>query len=391
MRRRDFLATAGTLLSAGCGGLMGGNQQQQRSGGPKKRMYRGGVGDVNRSIDNDVGDINNSDISIDADINTSSLDTNVSIDPTDDVDLLLGDDDEGTATPANERTTRLVGEATTKLNEAISIYTSFAGEDAGLMDVSATTTGFRKIEIQSKVREALSRLDDAVSSATEGQLVNIAALEEVGVFLSNAAAAQEALVLAYDRLEFATERFYGESLLLMENATRELRQHKDDAIQAVERIREETEDDSMQVLSTVSPRLYREKERRLGDQAEAFDSFSNGLEEMRTGMEEMQEAVPQYLDEEYDEAENAFLSASASFGIGATSFSLLLGAEPLEPKADEVYGVVSTLEQAADDLHRSANAQVNDNRLIFYEARRAAEAHVDSNEIVRNMRTMNDL
>jgi hypothetical protein len=356
-----------------------------------KKLYGGGnVGEVNASVDTNIDDINISDIDVDTDINTTSLDGNFSTNIDTDIDSGFGDD-EGTATPANERTTQLVSEATTKLNEAIDIYTSFAGEDAGLMDVDATTTEFRKIEIQSKVREALSTLDDALSSATEGQLANIAALEEVGVFLSNAAAAQEALALAYDRLEFTTERFYGESLILMENANREMRGHASDAFEPVERIRQETDSDSMRVLSTVSPELYRNKRYRLGDQAQAFDSFADGFEEMRTSMEEMQEAVPQYLDEEYDEADNGFLSASAGFGIGATSFTMLLGADPLEEKADEIYGVVSTLEQAADDLHRSANAQVEDNRLIFYEARRAAENHIESNDIVSDMRTMHDI
>jgi len=397
MRRRDLLATAGTLLTAGCGSLLGGNQGGPRQSGPSDELYESDVVDgIDGEVDTNVGNIGANVSSVDTNINVTSIDTNVtsnintSIDTN--IDTSFGNDDSGTATPASEEAEQIVADATAALNEAVSVYTSFGGEDAGLMDVDATTADFQKISVRSNVREALELLDEALDAdPTPGQIVNIAALEQVGVFLSNAAEAQYALVRAYDRLQFASERFYNESLTQMEFANAEMDEYTNEAVDALNRLRRETDQDAMQVLSSVSEEVYRRKEQRLQDQTDAFSDFYGGLRSMRRGLEDMQDGVPAYLAERYEDAANDFLSASASFGIGASSFTLLPGADPLRPKADELFGVATVLEQAAEDLHRSAEAQVEDDRLQFFEARRAAEDHIESNDIVRDMSTMRDI
>jgi hypothetical protein len=112
---------------------------------------------------------------------------------------------------------------------------------------------------------------------------------------------------------------------------------------------------------------------------------------MKDGVNELQAGVPAFLDERYNEAERRFSGASADFAIARTSFRLTSGSREVESKVREIVGVAQTLEQATSDLRRAAQAQLNDERLVFYEARRAAQQHIESNEIVRDMRTMNDI
>ena len=394
MRRRAFLATAGTLLSAGCGALTGG-----RDGGRGGSSGPEDWGDENgpdfterprRTLPEPPGGAQN-----EYQINTQ-VDSEIRGVGAGDSDIrdpfqIDGEGSDGTPTRANQEATELIGEARNQLDDALDAYRGYAGANSSILDVNASHTSFDNLEVEDLVRQAESTLDEAVEPATEGQRMNILGLAHVAVFIRYAARCQKALGDAFAEVEFMSERLYNESLRLVEQGNRQARTAMEDAKDAYEVIDREVEPDAFRAYGTLSESVFEDKVRQLDGEIAALDESRTGLRDMKDGVTELQIGVPAFLDERYEEAERRLSGATADFAIARTSFRLTEGSREVEAKVREIVGVAQTLEQATTDLRRAAEAQLNDERLVFYEARRAAEQHIESNEIVSDMRTMNDI
>jgi hypothetical protein len=298
---------------------------------------------------------------------------------------------DGTPTQSNPEAAKYIGKARNQLDDALAEYRSYAGRSSTIVDVNATNTDFESIRVESRVDKAESTLDKAVEPATDGQKMNILALKHVSVFVRHAARCQKALGDAYEKVSFMADRLYNENLLLVDQGNRGAEAALEEARTAYQVIKREVEPDAFAAYGTISEGVYEEKRRQLDGEISALDEARNGVWDMKGGVEQIQRAVPDFLDEKYRAAERGFSSANADFAIARTSFSLARGSREVEAKVNEITGVARTLEQATKDLRRAARAQLNDERLVFYEARRAAQEHVRSNDIVRRMRTMNDL
>jgi hypothetical protein len=296
-----------------------------------------------------------------------------------------------TKTQANSEASKYIGKARNKLDEALDEYRAAAGRNATILDVNATNTRFEAYPVENKIDEAESTLDKAVEPATDGQKMNILALKHVSVFMRHAARCQKALGDAYEQVSFMADRLYNENLLMVEQGNRRAEPAIESAKEAYQVIDDEVEEDAFVAYGTISEGLFEKKSTQFDAEIVGLDEAREGLSEMRGGIERLQTAVPDFLDERYEQAERGFSSANADFAIAQTTFSISGGSRPVKQKVNEISGVARTLEQATKDLRRAANAQVNDERLVYYESRRAAEQHVNSNEIVRSMRTMNDL
>lgn len=299
--------------------------------------------------------------------------------------------DSGTPTQSNPEAAKYIGKARNHLDDALAEYRSYGGRTATIVDVNASNTDFESIRVESKVDKAESTLDKAVEPATEGQKMNILALKHVSVFIRHAARCQKALGDAYEEVSFMADRLYNENLVLVDQGNRQTETALQTAREAYQVIKSEVEPDAFVAYGTLSEGTFEEKRRQLDAEIGALDEARGGVWDMKGGVEELQSAVPAFLDEKYRLAERRFSSANADFAIARTSFSLSRGSREVETKVNEITGVARTLEQATKDLRRAAQAQLNDERLVFYEARRAAQEHVRSNDIVRRMRTMNDL
>ncbi len=394
MRRRAFLATAGTLLSAGCGALTGG-----RNGGGSGDRGPEDWGDEDgpdftarpeRTLPEPPGGARN-----EYQINTE-VDSEIRGVGGGDADIRdpFGVDegrDGGTPTQANQEAAELIGEARNQLDDALAAYRGYAGANASITDVNASHTSFDNLTVEDRVSEAESTLDQAVESATDGQKMNIIGLAHVSVFIRYAARCQKALGDAFEEIEFMSERLYNESLRLVDQGNRQARSAIREARDAYQVIESEVEEDAFGAYGTLSEAIFREKVQQLDSEIAALDESRSGVRDMKDGVSELQAGVPAFLDERYEEAERRFSGASADFAIARTSFRLTSGSREVESKVREIIGVAQTLEQATADLRRAAQAQLNDERLVFYEARRAAQQHIESNEIVRGMRTMNDI
>lgn len=298
---------------------------------------------------------------------------------------------DGTPTAANGEAAKLIGKARNKLDAALDAYTEVAGPNSTIMDVNASNTSFQSITVENRVDEAESKLDAAVEPATEGQQMNILGLKHVAVFIRYAARCQKALGDGFEEVSFMAKRLYNESLILVEQGNRQARKALSDARDAFEIIDDEVESEAFRTFGSLTEGAYEDKREQLDSELAALQELRDGIWDMKGGVKELQTAVPAFLDERYQVAERGFAGANADFAIARTSFRLSRGSREVEKKVLEVIGVAQTLEQASKDLRRAAQAQINDERLVFYEARRAAEQHIESNDIVRRMRTMNNL
>lgn len=394
MRRRAFLATAGTILTAGCGALTGGNGGD--SGGTDGQgLHSGDIGLSGGDIGEDeidTGEIGNnsnfSDIDIDTseiggDINNSEIDTNIDID--------LSDDGE-TATPENQEATRHIAHARESLINAHNTYTSQAeGRRAQIPGIKPTTESFTWVGIRRDVQNALDSLEDAAEYASGGQAVNVLALEQVGYFLLLSAKADAKLIDAYKHFEFSVARLFNESLTQAEIARKEMNDDWREARDIYQELTDKINEQSMVAFSQLNERLYERKIRQLDSGVAAFMDFRDGLKTTQDGVSRAQLGVDAYLSDNYEDAKDEFTRASAEFAVASTSFSFVSNDTGLMPRANEINATVTTMEQASEDLRRSSGGKVDDERLIYFEAKRAAEEHIESNETVKNMPTFRNI
>src|SRR6056297_2241161 len=187
MRRRAFLATAGTLLTAGCGALTGGNGGGSNSKGHSKHRDDIGVDSSfkrdsridNPDIEGNVGEIDtNVDGEFSVDVNVSDVDA--------EIDTNIGAnlrDDTGTATPENPEATKHIMKAREKLTTAHQKYAEQASKGNSILNVRPTVDSFSWLSIKRNVKAAMNHLEEGAKYAEGGQATNVLALEHAGYFL----------------------------------------------------------------------------------------------------------------------------------------------------------------------------------------------------------------
>ncbi|WP_136715611.1 hypothetical protein [Halorientalis salina] len=326
--------------------------------------------------DIDVDDIGN-------DINNSDIDA--------DIEVELGDEKE-TATPENPKATKHIAEARKKLIAAHDTYTSQStGRNARMAGVKPTTDSFQWVSIRTDVEAAMAALERASEHAEGGQAVNVLALEQVGYLLLLSAKTDRKLIDAYEHFEFATERLFNESFGQTETARNRMANDYEEANEIYQELTEKIEPKSAGVFSQLSERLYERKIRQLDGAIAAFQDFDTGLESAQSAIKGVKPAVDAYHSDEYEDARDGFMRASAEFAGASMSFTIVGQSTGLQSRASDLHATISTMEQATKDLQRSAQGRLDGERLIYYEAKRAAEEHIESDERVKNMSAFRDI
>ena len=385
MRRRAFLATAGTVLTAGCGALTGGNGGEEESNGPG--WHEEGIG-----VDGTVGEerIDSPDIGIEGDISGPDIDeSEIGVNNSEFEEREIGahySDDDGTATPENQKATKHIAEARKKLIEAHDEYTSQAtGRNAQVTGIKPTTESFAWIRVRSAVEDAMDALERGAEYAEGGQALNVIALEHVGYFLLLSAKADGKLVDAYDHFDFAVARLFNESYAQAEIARRRMQTDWQKARDIFRELESKIEPGSMEVFSLLSERQYDRKIRQLDSSIAAFAEFGEALKGMQNGLERAEPGVEAYLGDEYERARDEFMRASAEFSMASTSLTLVPRATGLRSEARDLLASVKTMEQTCGDLRRSSQGKLDGDRLIYFEAERSAKEHIESDDRVKEI------
>ncbi len=395
MRRRAFLATTGAVLTAGCGALTGGNGGGSNSGGHSEHRDDIGVDpsfDENVKIDNpDIrGNIDDVDANVDGefsvDINSSEIDA--------EIDTNIGanlDDDEGTATPENSKATKHIMKARDKLTTAHQKYASQVPTGNSILDVGPTVGSFSWLGVKRNVKAAMDHLEEGAKYAKGGQANNVLALEHAGYFLLLAAKADSKLVKAFKHFKFSRDRLYNESLVQSEMARRRMDTDWQEARDIYQELDKKIEPEGLNVLSQLDERYYERKNRQLDNGIAAFIEFNDSLKASKRGLERVEPGVDAYLGDEFETAANEFTRAGARFGVAGSTLTTISDDTGLASAARGFRGVIRTMEQATEDLRRSSQGKVDGDRLIYYEAQRSAEEHIESNEIVKEMTSFENI
>ncbi|SDF74685.1 hypothetical protein SAMN05216218_10945 [Halorientalis regularis] len=382
MRRRTFIATAGTLLTAGCGAL----DSSGRGGGPGAH------------IDGFINDSNSSDFSfgnmgsernfsmgdfdeVDFEFNESSFEANF--------DSRFGENAGPTPTPVetDPKATELMATSMDRIRETYATYVGYAGPEANLLDVDATTESFHAPKIRTLAQNARAPLEKATEYAPEGQKNIILSLVQVTTFLEDLARVREALIDAYDEFLFAVERIYAESTLRAEQTTYNIDDYRDEAQSLYRPLKNEIDAEAVSVFNPIG-KVYEEKIDQVRAELQAFREVRAGVKSAARGIDAFNQGVPRFYEQNYERALSPLSTAQFSFGSAQSSFGIVDESTGIQEKANEVAGVMEALEAAAGALHRASEVKVDDEpQPEFFEARRAAERAVESNDIASDMRT----
>jgi len=390
MRRRAFIAAAGTLLTAGCSGSDSGSDDGLNP------QYREGIavdsGDKPsiESIDTNISELNTN-------ISTVDLDTSsINFTKTNSTTIDIGNVGVGTGprekdTPQNEEATKHIEKATTHLETAHKTYKRQAGPGASISDVGPPNEEVNSIDLKAPIQDAISELDKASGPATDGQMVNIVALRDVGLFLFESAKIDEHLVEAFNEFTFGMERIYNESLVQADKSTYRM----DDSLATARKLFRPVDRDINEEAMAAYPHLtsvrYERKIRQLDGQIDVLMDFTEVINSLIGGIEALKKGVPKYKSREYEQAYEHLLTASSEIGIASSTFNMVPGGTGLLEATGDHRKNVKTMELVANDLKRGANAQVEDNRLVFFESRRSAEEKIKANETIKQMDTFRNV
>lgn len=384
MRRRALLATAGTLLTAGCGAMRSG-----RSNG--RGAYADGVTNISDSEMNfeGVGDERNFSMGEIEDRDFEFEDGAFEAD----FDSRFGEGGGETRTPieTDPRATELMAESMGKIQETYEAYVGQVGPEANLMDVNASTESFNAPRIRQLAQESRTPLEEATEYAPEDQKNIILTLVQVTIFLEDLARVREQLVEAYDEVTYAVERIYAESTTRARYTAPRIKDHYTEARSLYRPLKNEIDADAVAVFEPVGA-VYDDKIDQIRDELWAFQDFHSGVKSAVNAIEKFKTGVPRFYNREYEKSLSPLSTAEFRFGSAQTDFGNVDESTGMQEQGNEVADVMGALQGAAEALHRAAEVRVEDEpQPQFFEARRAAERAVDSNDIASEMRTASQI
>ncbi|MFB6143206.1 MAG: hypothetical protein ABEJ30_07680 [Halorientalis sp.] len=394
MRRRSLLATAGSVLLAGCGRL--------------ERATTGAVEAIEgeQRIPPDVQPVD--DIGIQGDI---GIDDSIDIRPVDDIGIdrrveiaddigipegagpeddpeLQGPglDSNGEPIETNPRAADLIQRARDELSEAMDVYASYDGRNPTITDVNPTVERFNSGRVITELNQARQYLQRAEQFATMGQETMIMALGQCATFLENAAIAEEELNAAYDKFQFARERLFNGQYTQSTRARRRMRQHCREARTALRTMRETTEMAMMNAYDQISMEEYQGKLHQISTALDIFSSYKRGLRLLARGLRDIDTGATKYSNGNYSRAVDFISSALQDFRAARLEFSSPARGSPdstpptgLRDDGTELAVFARSAKLVLEDLERHTRAKAQTNRLVASEALAAAEQHFRMN------------
>lgn len=306
-----------------------------------------------------------------------------------DFDSRFGEGSGATSTPieTDPRATELMTEAMDGIRETYAAYVGYAGSDANLMDLDSTIDSFNAPRVRRLAQEARAPLEKATEYATEDQKTIILSLVQVTVFLEDLARVREALLDAHDEFTYAVERIYAESTTRADRATYTIDEYRTEAQSLYRPLDGEIDAGAVSVFEPIGS-VYEQKMNQVRAELDAYRNVRSAIRSAARGIEVFQDGVQAFYDREYEAVLSPLGSAQFEFGSAQSDFAIVDEATGIQATTSEVAGVMQALDAAAQALHRAAEVRVEDApQPEFFEARRAAERAVDSNDIVADMRT----
>lgn len=226
-----------------------------------------------------------------------------------------------------------------ELNTAV--YTYAKRENGSLLDVSAATTGFPRIQVIGDIADADDSIDKARSLASQRQQPRVAAAEEARRFLTLAVDVQTRLIAAYGQASRARDAVVDEADGTIEKATRELRDKRRQANTPFESIQAETDATDVSIVPAIPTSDYEGKVAQFETEIDGFASLANFFDRLREAVVALNDA------ERFDRVESE-RQARESAREAATAFESL--ASDLEEFANDLSARGEAIEGLANDL-----------------------------------------
>ncbi|AQL44044.1 hypothetical protein BV210_15635 [Halorientalis sp. IM1011] len=311
-----------------------------------------------------------------------------------DFESRFGEDGGETQTPieTDPRATELMTESMKKIQKTYEAYVGQVGSDANLMNVNASIESFNAPRIRRLAQEARDPLEEATEYAPEDQKNIILSLVQVTIFLEDLARVREQLNEAHDEFRYAVERLYAENTGQLEyTALPKIKEHYKEGRSLYRPLKNEIDPEAVAVFEPVGA-VYDDKIDQVRAEIWAFQDFHSGIRSAANALEKFEKGVPAFYNRNYEQALSPLNTAEFRFGTAQSDFGGVEDSTGMQEKANEVADVMGALEGAAQALHRAAEVKVEDEaQPQFYEARRAAERAVHSNEIASDMRTASQI
>jgi len=370
MRRRMLLATAGSLFAAGCSQLPGPGPTETSSG-TDERTDTGTADRTAGATDTTVDTPTSTETDTPTETPTET--------PTDTPTETAAD----TPSPAERRAAEQLDTARGHLSDALGQYTSFAGEEATLLDVNATVD-VTSPNVTNRVREARTALDEVPSGASDEQQTTVDQLRVVAAFLANAVRCQDELFDAYDECTFVVDRIYAERFGGIGDDISRLRSERDAARSAFQTLQSETDAASMEAFDDIDGETYTQKLDQMASEVTAFDTLAGALDSFRRGMEAFEDATDAYEQRDYRDARELYPTAAEHIGAANADLSDLSPPDSIEDKIDELVVATDSLAAAATDMGDAARAGFRGDASGRNDGEDRAEEHLRSPEFLED-------
>lgn len=292
-----------------------------------------------------------------------------------------------TTTPTNDAT-KEIRKARSLIEDAIRLYASAGGkQNTSIVDVDATASSFPRRDIELKVYAANRALSKADSAATDGQRQTITTLKNVGQFVMRAASAQSAIIGAYNEAIGARDALYEARWPVVKASGTGAKTAGRRAEHYVDRATQNSSQESVTVVSGVTPSEYEAEVTQLKRQANALHIIGKQFLRMEDGIWNYRDAVTQYTDGKYSAAADNFETASDVFGSVKTAIENQEHEDPVEKTYADLRCISGALARATGHMQKATVAAQSDERETREQEKEKAAAEFHSCEVLDEVLT----
>ena len=174
------------------------------------------------------------------------------------------------------------------LNEAV--YTYAGSQGGSLLDVSAATESFPRIQVIGDISDADDYIEDARATASGRQQPRLAAVEDARQFLRICLQIQERVIAAYGEAERARDAVDSEQAGTIEAATGDLRNERRRAQPPFADIESETSAETVSVLPSIPAEEYEAKVAQFDAEIDGFGSLADFLDRLHDAVVDLNDA-----------------------------------------------------------------------------------------------------
>lgn len=231
------------------------------------------------------------------------------------------------------------------------------GPDPTILDVTAATFDFSRLDVDQAVRAAKDDLGDARGRVSGEQAAIVDSLEEVADFLLTGSFAQIHLVNAHLEAKSAYRRFFREEYDELTPTAETIEERRDDAASYADSVQTSTSARSFDAFDPISVEQYELKLEQFERELTAFDVLVTQFQALEREMRALERDVSDYRFGNYDDVE----FATDGFQETLTALEEIDRPDSLESIVGDLICVLDSLVAGLEVLPRAVTARKDGN------------------------------